>query len=259
MSSHITRQKGKSLLGAPYRAVFYLWRRLPRGATTVFYTNPLAKAFKQKIRDTLARGAGREDLYSKEYYRFVDSEAARGAAAIAESVLAAFPDSDSLIDVGCGTGAQLMEFKTRGLRTFGLEYSEAALEVCRKRGLDVRCFDIESREPLNLGAFSLATCFEVAEHVAEEFANPLVDILTGLSKRIVFTAAVPGQGGGADHINEQPHEYWIAKFEERGYQHQVELSDEWRKSWPDRNVAGCYYKNIMVFVKPEAPAEVAAS
>ena len=33
---------------------------------------------------------------------------------------------------------------------------------------------------------------------------------------ILFSAAVPGQGG-YHHINEQPHEYWHNKFAEKGF------------------------------------------
>lgn len=33
---------------------------------------------------------------------------------------------------------------------------------------------------------------------------------------MLFSAATPGQGGYR-HVNEQPHEYWLNRFEDRGY------------------------------------------
>jgi hypothetical protein len=74
--------------------------------------------------------------------------------------------------------------------------------------------------------------------------------LVGFAPRVVFTAATPGQGGGADHVNEQPHEYWIKKFEQRGYDLMEDLSAKWKAEWADRGVAGCYFLNIMVFERP---------
>lgn len=38
----------------------------------------------------------------------------------------------TILEVGCGRGATLREFARRGAYTFGLDYSEEALEICRK-------------------------------------------------------------------------------------------------------------------------------
>jgi len=57
----------------------------------------------------------------------------------------------------------------------------------------------------------LAICLEVAEHIDPYEADYVVEKLTELAPTIIFSAAVPGQGGHG-HINCQPKEYWEHKF-----------------------------------------------
>ena len=81
----------------------------------------------------------------------------------------------------------------------------------------------------------------------EKVADRYVELLSRLSRVIVFTAAPPGQRG-ADHVNEQPPSYWITKFEQRGFKHIEEISHRWRESWKiSGNVASWYHQNLMIF------------
>jgi 2-polyprenyl-3-methyl-5-hydroxy-6-metoxy-1,4-benzoquinol methylase len=73
---------------------------------------------------------------------YVDAEASKSAPIIVSSILSRF-DAKRIIDVGCGTGALLSELRSMGAEVMGLEYSQAALRLCRKRGLDVHRFNIE--------------------------------------------------------------------------------------------------------------------
>jgi hypothetical protein len=59
-------------------------------------------------------------------------------------------------------------------------------------------------------------CVEVGEHLPEDKADVLVDTaVRHARKAVIWSAATPGQGGH-EHINEQPHEYWVEKFAQRG-------------------------------------------
>ena len=51
--------------------------------------------------------------------------------------------------------------------------------------------------------YELAVCLEVAEHLNESSADNLILQLTNLANRVLFSAAIPGQGG-LHHVNEQP-------------------------------------------------------
>jgi hypothetical protein len=67
-------------------------------------------------------------------------------------------------------------------------------------------------KPFDAGArFELVQCLEVAERIAPDAAHILIDGLVQHGDLIVFSAAVPGQGG-EHHINERAHAYWRDMF-----------------------------------------------
>ena len=71
--------------------------------------------------------------------------------------------------------------------------------------------------PLDLGRrYDLVWSYEVVEHIHPDYVDNLMSILTSAADRVVLSAARPGQGGHG-HFNEQPPEYWIALFDQRGY------------------------------------------
>jgi len=176
----------------------------------------------------------------------IEGSAVRSAEAIADSILADLAPS-TVVDVGCGTGALLEVFQKRGCQVFGLEYAESALQYCRDRGLDVRKFNLERESLAADRTFDVAISMEVAEHLPGPIADRYVALLTGLSDRIVFTAAPPGQGG-KDHVNEQPPSYWITKFQARDYEQDELLSQRWKQAWEAAgSVESFYYRNLLVF------------
>jgi cyclopropane fatty-acyl-phospholipid synthase-like methyltransferase len=191
---------------------------------------------------------GHNWIYDSNYYEStVEGPAVQSAGRISSSILNDLK-AMSVIDVGCGTGALLEALRDKGCNVFGLEYSEAALKFCRARRLNVVKFDLE-RDTLNdnYQTFDVAVSTEVAEHLPEIVADRYVKLLTHLSKVIVFTAAPPGQEGD-DHVNLQPPSYWIQKFQQRGFIHDIEQSQRWRESWKAAgDVEGWYYKNLMIF------------
>lgn len=119
----------------------------------------------------------------------------------------------SAVDVGCGTGFLLAELADRGAEVRGVEGSRHAIERSRIGDRIVRA-NLERGVP-DLGRFDVAICTEVAEHLPERSAAPLVEGLARMSDTIVFTAATPGQGG-THHVNEQPHSFWIDLFAAQG-------------------------------------------
>lgn len=57
---------------------------------------------------------------------------------------------------------------------------------------------------------------EVAEHLSPERAEGFIRDLTQLSNAVLFSAAIPGQGG-TNHINERETSYWVSLFQREGY------------------------------------------
>jgi SAM-dependent methyltransferase len=77
------------------------------------------------------------------------------------------PDKPRLLDAGCGTGRNLVEFGELGPST-GIDPSEDAVAYCRRRGLrDVRCAGLEEI-PFGNDAFDLLLACDVLEHVEDD-------------------------------------------------------------------------------------------
>jgi SAM-dependent methyltransferase len=123
---------------------------------------------------------------------------------------------ESVWDVGCGRGVWLATWRKQGvenMRGVDGDYIDTSTLVIPHG--EFIAADISN--PLKLGErFELVQCLEVAEHLPPESADNLVDSLVRHGNVILFSAATPGQGGEF-HVNEQPFEYWQAKFEARGY------------------------------------------
>ncbi len=92
--------------------------------------------------------------------------------------------------------------------------------------------------------FDLAVCLEVAEHLPAERAETLVASLVSLAPVVLFSAAIPYQGGD-DHVNEQWPEYWQQLFAKHDYL----VVDCLRESlWRHKDVAPWYAQNLLVYV-----------
>ncbi len=117
----------------------------------------------------------------------------------------------SVIDIGCGPGIYLAPFAVNGIKVFGVDACPIGGE-CLPRDAFER---VDLRFPYKPNIrFDLAICFEVAEHLEAKWAERLVDTLCDCADTILFTGAVPGQGG-TNHYNEQPHSYWLELFQKR--------------------------------------------
>jgi SAM-dependent methyltransferase len=156
----------------------------------------------------------------------------------------------SVIDVGCGPGMYLVPFAKAGCVVFGVDACPTAGGLLKKRQfqwVDLRFpFAPEVR-------YDLAICFEVAEHLERHWSERLIDSLRDCADIVLFSGAVPGQGG-TYHINEQPHEFWIKLFDDRGYMLHP-LQDEMRTFLntmsPERErneVSGWLLDNTFLFV-----------
>jgi hypothetical protein len=93
--------------------------------------------------------------------------------------------------------------------------------------------------------FDLAICLEVAEHLSQTAAEKLVKFLTGHADRVLFSAAVPCQGG-THHINEQWQSYWAEIFVACGF----DAFDVVRpRIAGNREIEYWYRQNTVLYVK----------
>lgn len=151
----------------------------------------------------------------------------------------------SVVDVGCGTGTWLKIFQDLGIEDIlGIDGDYVDLSLLKIEEKFFATFDLEKKMSLNK-KFDLALSLEVAEHLSFESSDIFVKTLCDLSDTIVFSAAIPNQGG-QNHINEQVPKYWIKKFENEGFM----LFDVLRPIfWDNQNVDSWYRQNMLLFTK----------
>ncbi len=188
-----------------------------------------------------------DQFYHHGYYNDVERDAVKSASVMARSIVECFRPK-TVIDVGCGTGALLKAFRDLNCEVLGLEYSQAGIDYCQKRGIPIGKFNIERDEVPNATHSDVVLSFEVAEHLPSRFANRYVNLLCRLAPVVVISAATPGEGGHG-HINEQPHLYWIEKFTQNGYRFDSGTSQRLAVEWQAAGAANWYSDNVLVFTE----------
>ena len=154
-------------------------------------------------------------IYSDDFFDYIDRGARRSAARVI-GLLYPWLKPDSVIDLGSGRGVWLDEWKNAGAReVLGLDGSYVDRDQLAIQKSEFEAVDLTKPQSLQR-RFDLAQSLEVGEHLPEDAAIVLVDSLVKHSDRVLFSAAVKGQGGEF-HVNEQPLRYWQKLFEDRGY------------------------------------------
>jgi hypothetical protein len=200
-----------------------------------------ARAGLRRLRATLGSGARNapadDGEFGGEVYSNIRVGCQRSAAVVAPAVQE-IVGATSVIDVGGGEGWWAAAFAELGARavsidTGSLDHPAAGVEHVR--------YDLRRGLPTGLGTFDLALCLEVAEHLDQEAGDRLVAGLCELAPVVLFSAAVPGQGGHG-HLNEQWPAYWVERFSSFGFQCSGAL--RWR-FWRDEGVEEWYRQNLL--------------
>ncbi|MFD2572374.1 methyltransferase domain-containing protein [Spirosoma soli] len=153
--------------------------------------------------------------YNQTYHSEIEESARRSAETVIKMLIRLF-NPKSVADIGCGRGTWLSEWQRQGVNTIwgvdGGHQDKNRLLIPQK------CFQEYDLNQLYVSKdrFDLVTCLEVAEHLNPGSDNNIIQTLTQLADIIVFSAAIPNQGG-FQHINEQWPSYWAQKFEAQGF------------------------------------------
>ena len=162
---------------------------------------------------------------------------------------------NSVVDVGCGIGAWLECAKALGATNVrGIEGPWINKRVARVDTRDLQIHDLEVR--LAVGRkFDLVISLEVAEHLSPPRARSFVDDLCELGDMILFSAAIPGQGG-KHHINEQWQSFWAKQFFDNNFR----AFDFIRPAiWSQADIPVWYRQNILTFARVGSNADAAFS
>lgn len=151
----------------------------------------------------------------------------------------------SVADIGCGRGLWLSAFERHGVA----EYRGVDGDSVRPEWLTIpreRFQTADLTQPLRLERpVDLVVCLEVAEHLPAEHARTLVDTLTAAGDVVLFSAAIPHQGG-VGHLNERWPDYWVDLFGAAGF---VPVDYLRPRIWRQERVAFWYRQNIVLFVR----------
>ena len=187
--------------------------------------------------------------YTNEYYELIQNGSRSSAQQIIPlliELLQPFPPT-SVVDVGCGVGNWLAVFKEFGIEDcLGIDGDYVDPNLLQIPLSQFTSHDLKQPLPIEK-KFDLAISLEVAEHLPSECGEQFINSLTQLAPVILFSAAIPFQGG-VDHFNEQWPQYWVKLFQNNGYA-VVDLLR--KKIWSNEKVEPWYAQNLFIFVKQE--------
>ncbi len=151
----------------------------------------------------------------------------------------------SVVDFGCGMGTWLRAFGENGVdEVLGLDgpyvdRSRFEVDPSRFRESDLS-------KPIKVDrTYDLATCLEVGEHLPTRSSRDLIDSLAAAAPIVLFSAAVPGQGG-TDHRNEQWPGFWEKLFSRAGMS-QVDVIRP--RIFGNLDVEWWYRQNVFLYAK----------
>lgn len=183
------------------------------------------------------------NAYGGEFFDVID-RASVSSARVIVPLLKEYLTISSAVDVGCGRGGWLKVLQECGARSVtGYDGAYVERSTLLIPTSDFYAFDLNHVAEIS-GTYDLAVCLEVAEHLPRRIAKPLIATLCGLAPVVLFSAAIPGQGG-TNHVNEQWPHYWEALFQSHDY---VRLDPFRLRIAADPRVALHFKQNLFMYV-----------
>jgi hypothetical protein len=196
--------------------------------------------------------ANNTKLYGGDFHTTRDAQTKYDAERILSIVYREFQGLHRVIDVGCGVGTFLCAAKAHGAKHIkGLDGNWVMQNELVISSMDFQSVDLSNPPPMD-ETYDLAINLEVAEHLAKESAEHFIQWLCNLAPVILFSAAIPGQGG-VGHRNEAWLSYWVGLFGKQGFRPLDLIRPE---IWGDQNIYFWYRQNTMIFIKNNRPHQI---
>jgi SAM-dependent methyltransferase len=181
--------------------------------------------------------------YSKAFFSVL-APGSRGSADVVVPLVVDLLEVRSVVDLGCGVGAWLSVFCAHGVSdVLGIDGDYVPRERLEIPPEKFHAADLA--DPPRIGRrFDLAVSLEVAEHLPPSSSERFVATLVGLADVVLFSAAIPRQGG-SEHVNEHWQTWWADRFAEHGY---VPVDCVRRRIWTNARVGWWYAQNTILYV-----------
>lgn len=192
------------------------------------------------------------NVYGERYFKSPIFDYDYGA--IADAIIDQYHPA-SVIEFGCGNGELTRALSNRGIFVTALDgYSNP--DFFGATGIQFKNVDLNKPEAvislLGTAKFDLAICMEVAEHLTPNVSFDLIKSLTTVSDVVVFSAAVPGQGGDG-HVNCRNRTEWHEFFLSQGFV----IADTIRERIRNNTQVGLWYRlNTIDYYKKKAEMDI---
>lgn len=127
-------------------------------------------------------------------------------------------EQKNILDVGCGTGANMDFLKQKGFQVKGIDMSEEALKFCKEKGLDVQ-LGLAGNIPFRENNFDIVIACDVLEHIKND-VEAIKEIARVLKKNGLFIATVPAHQFLWSYHDEALHH--IRRYSKRYFKNTVE-------------------------------------
>ncbi len=125
---------------------------------------------------------------------------------------------ETVLDVGCAMGMLVAALRKRGVRAFGFDVSNHAIQCVPDEYQDfVWGGDASNPETYahELDRFSLVVCIEVVEHLLPAAAKNAIGLMSQRADYVLFSSN-PQDYTEPTHVNSRPTAYWMREFARYG-------------------------------------------
>lgn len=185
-------------------------------------------------------------MYNTHFHKSIENDEIPQAQRLGHYIKT-FYKPTCFFDFGCSTGIYLKEVQANfpGINTRGLEFSEDAVvnAVCP----NVVQHDLTKPILLERKPETIGLCLEVLEHIDDKDWKPVLENLVNNCDRLIFSAAIPGQGG-TGHINCRPKIDWIKRFHSLGWVIDLDATKHLINYMQQGYHMGWFTFNVMVLI-----------
>jgi hypothetical protein len=183
-------------------------------------------------------------MYNRDFHKSIENDEYPQAVRVGEYI-STFLKPSSFLDFGCSTGLYLREVQSRmpTVHAIGFEFSQEAVESALCKNI----FKVDLTEPVQIERRpnTLGLCLEVLEHIEDRYWEPVLENMTKSCDKIIFSAAVPGQGG-VGHINCRPKIDWINRFHKLGWVVDLDSTKHLLQYMQSGYHMGWFTNNVMI-------------